>query len=141
MIPDLSLLWIVFFVLLLAGILDRLLLRPVNRVVAARREAIAGARQLAAESANRAQAAADEFDTRTQAARAELYKQMDERRRQALDRRSAVLARTRESVEQELANAKTTLAAQTDAARAQLQRDADALADSIVERVLGRKAS
>ncbi len=37
--------------------------------------------------------------------------------------------------------ATTRIRTQVDAARAQLERDADAMAGTIVERVLGRKAS
>ncbi|MDE3131424.1 MAG: ATP synthase F0 subunit B, partial [Acidobacteriota bacterium] len=122
-------------------LLDRLLLRPINDVIARRRQAIASARNLADESATRARTAADEFENRTQAARAEIYREMDERRRHALDRRSEVLGQTRREVEGDVAAARVTLKADADAARAQLERDAGTLAESIVERVLGRKAS
>jgi hypothetical protein len=44
-------------------------------------------------------------------------------------------------VERSTAEATTRLQAQAAAARAQLDRDADVLASTIVERVLGRKAS
>ena len=37
MLPDLSVLWVIFFVLLLTVILDRLLFKPILRVIAERR--------------------------------------------------------------------------------------------------------
>jgi F0F1-type ATP synthase membrane subunit b/b' len=66
---------------------------------------------------------------------------MDDARRAALDRRNEVLAATRAEVEKAASDATGRIRAQADAARAQIDRDADALASTIVERVLGRKAS
>ena len=141
MIPDLSVAWVIVFVLVLSVVLDRLLLRPVMRVMNEREGAIRSARELAESSHARAQSAADEFEAKTRAARAEIYRQMDEKRRAALDRRAEIVANTRREVERSIADASGRVRAQAAAARAQIDRDADTLATIIVERVLGRKAS
>jgi F-type H+-transporting ATPase subunit b len=141
LIPDLSVLWIIAFVLTLSVILDRLLLRPVTRVMQEREGAIRSARDLAESSRAKAQAAADEFEAKTRAARADVYRQMDENRRAALERRSELVAATRSEIEKTMRDATARVQAQAAAARAQLDRDADSLAATIVERVLGRKAS
>jgi F-type H+-transporting ATPase subunit b len=141
LLPDLSVLWVIFFVLVLATILNVLLFKPLMRVMNARAVAVASARQLAEEAAARARAASDEFETRTREARAEVYRQMEDARRQALDRRSALLAETRQQAEASIAEASTRLRADADEARARLDRDAESLATTIVERVLGRRAS
>jgi F-type H+-transporting ATPase subunit b len=135
------LIWIIGFVLLLTVILDRLLLRPLTRVMAARQGAIQTARELAETSRARAQTATDEFEAKTRAARADLYRQMEDKRRAALGRRAQILDETRREVEQSMAAATTRLQSQAGAARAQLERDADQLASTIVERVLGRRTS
>jgi len=140
-IPDLTVTWVIVFVLLLSIILDRLLLRPLGRVMEERETAIRSARELAEGSRARAQSALEEFEMRTCAARSEVYRQMDESRRVALERRSQILSDTRREVEQAIHDATERLTAQTAIARTQLDRDADALASTIVERVLGRKAS
>ena len=141
MIPDLSVVWIIVFVLLLSVILDRLLLRPVTRVMQQREGAIRSARDLAESSRARAAAAADELETKTGAARADVYRQMEEKRRAAFDRRAEIVAATRSEVERTVVDATERIREQAVAARAQLDRDADTLANTIVERVLGRKAS
>ncbi|HZR26080.1 MAG TPA: ATP synthase F0 subunit B [Vicinamibacterales bacterium] len=141
MIPDLSTLWVIAFVLLLSVILDRLLLRPITQVMHQREGAIKSARDLAESSRAKAQAASDEFDSRTRAARAEVYKQMEDKRRAALDRRAEIVSATRAEVEQTTSAATDRIKKQSETARAQIDRDADALASTIVERVLGRKAS
>jgi F-type H+-transporting ATPase subunit b len=140
-IPDLSVVWVIVFVLTLSVILDRLLLRPATRVMQEREGAIRSARELAEASRARAQAAADEFEAKTRAARGDVYRQMDEKRRAALERRASLVADTRREIEQSLRDAAQRLHKQAAAARAQLERDSDTLATIIVERVLGRKAS
>ena len=51
MLPNLSVLWVIFFVLVLTFVLDRLLLRPVLDVIRRREEAVQSARDLARRSA------------------------------------------------------------------------------------------
>jgi F-type H+-transporting ATPase subunit b len=141
LIPDLSVFAVIVLVLLLSVVLDRVLLRPVTRVMQEREAAIRSARQLADTSRARAQAATDEFETKTQAAQAEVYRQMEERRRAALERRAAIVADTRREIERFTRDAADRIKQQAQGARARLEHEADALAATIVERVLGRKAS
>jgi F-type H+-transporting ATPase subunit b len=141
LLPDLSVLWVIFFVLLLTVVLDRLLFRPVLRVMGEREQAIRSARDLAERSANEARLASAEFEKKTADARAELYRQMDEMRRSAMNERAEILARTRAEAESEIAAASARLAAEADEARRRLSAEADALGAAVAERILGRKAS
>jgi F-type H+-transporting ATPase subunit b len=140
-LPDLSVVWVIVLVLTLSVVLDRLLLRPVTRVMAERDGAIRSARDLAERSRAKAQAATDEFEAKTRAARAEVYRQMEEKRRAALERRAEMVAATRSEIVRTLGEATERVQAQVTAARTRIDRDADSLATTIVERVLGRKAS
>jgi F-type H+-transporting ATPase subunit b len=140
-LPDLSVVWVIFFVLLLTVILDRLLFRPILRVIEERERAIKSARELAERSATEARAATAEFDRRTAEARGEIYKQMDEMRRAALAERTEILARTRAEAEAEVASASAKLQTEVEAARQRLSADADALGAAAAERILGRRAS
>jgi F-type H+-transporting ATPase subunit b len=140
-LPDLSVIWVIFFVLLLTVVLDRLLFKPLLRVMAERQRAIGSARELAERSANEARLAVAEFDRKTGEARAELYKQMDEMRRTALDERAAIMSRTRAEAEAEIASASARLQAEADEARRRLSTDADILGAAVADRILGRKAS
>jgi len=140
-IPDLSVVWVIVLVLVLSVVLDRVLLRPVTRVMQEREGAIRSARELAETSRTRAQAAAEEFEAKTRAARTDVYRQMEEKRRAALERRTALVTETRQEIERSTREASERVQKQAQTARAQLERDADLLATTIVERVLGRKAS
>lgn len=141
MLPDLSVFWVIFFVLLLTVLLDRLLFKPVLRVMAQREDAIRSARELAERSASEARAAAAEFEQKTADARGEIYRQMDEMRRSALEERAQILAATRAEAEAEVARATTVLRAETEEARRRLSAEAEALGAAAAERILGRKAS
>jgi F0F1-type ATP synthase membrane subunit b/b' len=71
-------------------------------------------------------------------ARAEVYRQMDEMRKAALDKRAELLASTRATVEEDLRVATKRVQQESEEARAALDRDASNLAGAIVSRVLGR---
>jgi len=124
-LPNLSILWVIAIVLVLSVILDRLLFRPILRVIAERERRIGSARQLAEESAAKAEAATAQFEERTAAARAEVYRQMDDMRRAALERRAELVARTRQETATALAEATDQVKADAAEARARLARDAD----------------
>jgi F-type H+-transporting ATPase subunit b len=141
LLPDLSVVWVIFFVLLLTIVLDKLLFRPILRVIEQREHAITSARELAERAASDARAASLEFDQKMSGARAEVYRQMDEMRRAALDERADIMARTRAEAEAEIAAAAATLDADVEDARRKLSADADALGAVVAERILGRKAS
>ena len=138
MIPDLSALWVIAFLLTCTYLLNTLIFKPILRVIDARLKAVADARELAQSAADRATAARTEYMQTLNAARSDVYKQMDDKRRLALDQRAALLGETRAVVEGELKDATRRVEAQTAEARATLDRDADALAGAIVSRVLGR---
>lgn len=141
MIPDLSVLWVIALVLLLTVLLDGLLFKPLMRVMADRAAAVQSARALAERAAMQAHNAGDEFDRRTREARAEVYRQMEEVRREALARRAALLSDTRQQAEASIAEATARVRDEAAEARRRLERDADSLATTIVERVLGRPVS
>jgi F0F1-type ATP synthase membrane subunit b/b' len=69
-IPNLSVVVVIAFVLLLTILLDRLLFKPLMQTMATREEAIRSARELAERSASEAKAATAEFEQKTTAARA-----------------------------------------------------------------------
>jgi F-type H+-transporting ATPase subunit b len=138
---NLSLLWVVFFVLLLTFAINRLLLKPLTETMQKRQQAIDSARALAERAALEAQSATDEFERKTAAARAEVYRQMDDMRRVANDERTRLLDETRAEAAAALAEASAKLQADADQARAQLRGDAEKLGAEAAGRILGRPAS
>lgn len=136
--PDITALWVVGFLLLCTWLLNSLVFQPILRVIDQRATAVRGARELADSAAQKATAAAAEYDHKLNTARAEVYRQMDDMRKSALDKRAELLASTRATVEQELKTATGRVQQESNEARAALDRDAHNLAGAIVSRVLGR---
>ena len=106
MFPDVTVFWVVFLILLTGLILNGLIVRPILRVMAEREGAVKSARELAESAAAQAKAATAEFEARTQAARNDIYREMDEKRRRALARRAELLGETRARVEAEIVAAR-----------------------------------
>src|SRR3954470_595990 len=141
MLPDFSVLWVIFFILVLTFVVDRLLLRPGLGVIRKREEAIDSARELARRSASEAQSATAEFERKTTAARAEMYREMDEMRKGALNRRAEIVAETRAEAEAQVAEATRRLDVEAAEARTRLEADAQTLGAAAAEKILGRRAS
>ena len=138
MIPDITVLWVIAFLLLTTYLLNTLIFKPVLKVIEARLNAVSEARDLAQSASDRATTAATEYTQRLNVARSDVYRQMDDKRRSALDQRAVLLTQTRETVSRELAEATTRVEQQATEARITLDREADTLAGAIVSRVLGR---
>jgi len=138
LIPDLSTLWVVVLLLMTTVLLNSLIFKPILQVIDQRSRAVRDARELAESASQKASAASAEYTEKLQRARSEVYRQMDDMRRGALEKRAALLAETRGTVEQELATATARVRQESETARAALDRDAGNLAGAIVSRVLGR---
>ncbi len=138
MIPDTTVFWVIALLLTCTFLLNTLIFKPILRVIEARQRAVSDARTLAQSASDRAIAATTEFTQRLNAARSEVYRQMDETRRAALEARAALVGETRATVERELGEATRRVQQQSADARATLERDAETLAGAIVSRVLGR---
>lgn len=138
MIPDITTLYVVVFLLACVVLLNALVFKPILQILDQRAEAVRGAKELAESAAQKAAAASAEYDQKLNAARTEVYCQMDDMRRAALDRRGELLASTKATVEQELTAATARVQQESTEARASLDRDAATLAGAIVSRVLSR---
>ena len=136
--PDITTLWVVGFLLLCTFLLNTMVFKPILRIIDARAAAVRGAKELADSASQKATSAAAEYDRKLNAARGEVYRQMDDMRKSALDKRATLLASTRATVAQELSAAAARVQQESKEARAALDRDASTLAGAIVSRVLGR---
>ena len=138
MLPDLSVLWVIAFVLLLTVILQQLFFKPLLRVIHAREDAVGSARALAERSAAEARRASEEFDAKTTAARAIFYRELDDMRKRGQDERTAMLAEARAQADHDLQSARATLASEATQARTQLEQDAQQLGTQLADRLAGR---
>jgi F-type H+-transporting ATPase subunit b len=140
-IPDLSVIWVIVFVLLLTFLLNSLLFQPVLRVINARQSAVKAARDLAEKAATDAKHAGDAFDDKTRAARQEIARQMDETRRAAEAERARLLDEAHAQAQSAMASATEQLGADVADARQRIDRESAELAHLIADRVLGRQTT
>jgi F-type H+-transporting ATPase subunit b len=138
LIPDLSTLWVVVLLLTTTVLLNSLIFKPILQVIDQRSRAVRDAREMAESASQKAANATAEYNEKLQRARAEVYRQMDDMRRAALDKRATLLGETKHTVETELSTATDRVRQESETARAALDREAGTFAGVIVARVLGR---
>ena len=129
----------VIILLLLHFYLKIVLFRPLRAALKEREILTAGARKSAEDSLAAADRKAKEYEAKFREARAEVYKQQEETRKQWLRDQAGHIGdahtRTRASVEE----ARTQITAETNSARQNLQESSESLADQIADRVLTGK--
>ena len=112
---------------------------PIQKAMAERTRLIEGART---EAAYVEAAAKQELDTYTQALRsahAEVYKEQEDARQVVLDERAQLLKAMRTRSQDEVSSAKKKIAADSAAARAEIEKQTPALAGEIARMILDRR--
>jgi F-type H+-transporting ATPase subunit b len=130
----------VVIILFLHFYFKNMLFAPLRKVLKQRDELTTGARKAAETSLANAERKAQEYEEKLSAARAEVYKQQEDIRKQWLQEQAAQTAEARSRVEGVVKEARTQIAAETEAARQNLLQASEALADQIATRILTRQA-
>ncbi len=130
-----------FLVLFLHFYLKSVFFKPLEKVLQARKEATEGARLLASESLDRAEAKAAAYEESIRSARSEIYQQHEGLRRKWREEQSAQLLDARKRTEAMVADAKSQMAIQVEQARESLATHSQALANEITESILKGRAS
>jgi F-type H+-transporting ATPase subunit b len=128
-----------FLVLFLFVYLRSVFFKPLERVLAQRREATEGARNKAAEALNRANAKAEAYAQQVTAARNEIYREQEEVRKKWRDEQTAQITAARESAEATVKEARARIANEADQAKSMLGASSQALADQITQAILQRR--
>ena len=117
-----------------------MLFGPLKEVLKKREALTAGTRQAADQSLKEAERRVQEYEQRIREARAEIYREQEEMRRQWLADQSEQIAQAREASGAKLAKTRGEMAAEMAAARQTLTESSSALADEIATAVLSRRA-
>lgn len=138
---DGSFLVVFISILLLIFILNRTLFKPINKVLDERNHLGAGrmaeAKQLLAQYEHRLSG----YEQQIQSARAEAYQFMEVQRREALAARTEMIAQVKTETAAQIAAAREEISKQTDAAKANLEGEARAMAAVISSQILHRPVS
>ena len=136
--PDGSLVFVLVLFLILVFVLNRILFRPIGRVLDERQTLIEGA-------ANEARAARRSYETRLaeyeatiRQARAESYKRSEQQRAAAVEERRHLIDAAKQHAHEQIERAKQEIEQQVVQARAALESESRQIAERISRTVLGR---
>jgi len=131
---------IIFFIVL-TYYLKYVFFRPLQRILDERRKATEGVRELADQANEAADKQFSEFDRAIQRARAEIYKNNDEMRKQWSEEQLAAFERARTEADQRLAAAKRLIEEELRRAESELGATIEPLSEEIVQTLLRRRAA
>ncbi|HET7711931.1 MAG TPA: hypothetical protein VFL80_08370 [Thermoanaerobaculia bacterium] len=137
--PDWSLLAILAIFILNYLVVRRFFLRPINEVLEVREQEVKSAEASYEAAMSRLNEATAEMETRLHAARKEASTVRDRFRAEAAAHRATVLQRTQAEAKTAVTEATSKLDRDVAVAREAIVRDAEALARSAAEQILGRR--
>lgn len=126
----------IIFVVLLYGLYNLLVHKPLARVLAERRSKTEGAVEKARADIAAAEARTAEYEQRLREARLAVFKSQEARRQQALQARSAVATEARTNAHAQVEQARATMEKDRVAAQERLQAESGRIAAEIIRTVL-----
>ena len=136
--PDGSLVLILVLFLIFIFIMNRLFFRPIGRVLDEREALTDGAVAEARAASRQYQSHLADYEATIRQARAENYKQLEQRRTEALQERQSLIEEAKRQASEKIESAKVEIARQAKEARASLEAESRQIADQISRTVLGR---
>ena len=126
----------VVMLLLLYAIYQNVVRKPLERLLAERRERTEGAIQKARADVAVAEERTHEYEQKLREARLAVFKAQEARRQQAQQLRAKALAEARSRAQQQIREARLAIDQDIAASRAALQADSERLADEIIRTIL-----
>lgn len=124
------------FLLLLYGLYSVLVHRPLSKILAERRNKTEGAIEKARADIAAADARTAEYERQLREARVAVFKALESRRQQAMQRRESALAQVRARANAELKQARGVIEEEKNGAQARLEAEAESLASEIIRVLL-----
>lgn len=137
---DASIIPAIIIFLVLVAALNRLLLKPLQRVQAERESRTTGVMNDAQAKMHNQLKLLNEYQATIKNARLDAYRRQDQLRTDAMKKRAEVLANARTAGEQMIQESRTSILSQVENAKRQLDAEAQDLARGIASTILGRSA-
>jgi F-type H+-transporting ATPase subunit b len=138
LVPDGTMLLHIVIILVMVYVLNATLLKPINRILAARDQRTRGREGEAQEILNAVTGKLSNYERQLREARAEAYEMTEKERTAALQERQQRLNEMRQKLAESTAQEKDVIRRQADDARETLRADAQRIASEISSRVLKR---
>ena len=113
---------------------------PLHQVLARRHALTEGAVEQARKEIANAEARTAEYEQKVREARAQIFRTQEGYRKHVMDERANALAEARKQTDQMIKSARHTVQQEIEAAKAGLEKQADTLADQVIQTVLGSGA-
>ena len=126
----------IVFLLIVWGAYSAIVQKKLDQVLAERHARTEGAIEQAQKEIATAEARTAEYEQRLREARSTIFKSLEARRRQMMEKRNAALVQAHQQAQEMIKQARAVLEKDVAETRATLQRQADVLATQIVETVL-----
>lgn len=139
LVPDGTLFLHVIIILLMIWGLNRILFRPVNRVLQEREQNTRGRVREAGDITQRISESLSRYETSLREARAGGYRLLEQSQAEAVERRRQKVSQVRGEIEEQLGEEKRLIQAQADEARENLAVEANRMAVSVSNHILGRR--
>ena len=136
--PDGSLVFILVLFILFVFVMNRLLFRPISRVLDERQTLTEGATNEARAAVRRYQAKLTDYESAIRQARAASYKKLEQDRASAIEARRHLLEVAKQETGEKIEQAKSEIERQAEGARAALETESRQIAETISRAVLGR---
>ena len=138
LVPDGTLVIHIAIIITMVFILNRVLFRPINRILDERENRTRGRSKEAREIIQRVGESMSRYEDSLRQARAEGYRLLEQQQAKALDERQNKIASVRKEVEEVIGQERGKIQAQADEARATLGDEARRMAASISSQILRR---
>lgn len=136
--PDGSLVFILVLFILFVFVMNRLLFKPISRVLDERQTLTEGATNEARAAVRRYQAKLADYESSIRQARAESYKKLEQDRASALEGRRRAIDAAKQETTGKIEQARAEIGREAEAARAALETESRQIAETISRTVLGR---
>lgn len=136
--PDASLVFVLILFLLFVFVLNRILFRPISRVLDTRQTLTEGSANEARAARRRYEAKLAEYEATIRQTRAESYRRLEQDRAAALEGRRKVIEEAKQQAHEQIGNARLEIGQQAALARTALESETRQIAERISRTVLGR---
>jgi len=136
--PDASLVFVLILFLFFVFVLNRILFRPISRVLDARQTLIEGSANEARAARRRYEAKLADYEATIRQTRAESYKRLEQDRAAGLEARRKVIEEAKQQAHEQIGRARLDIGQQAGLARTALESEARQVAERISRTVLGR---
>ena len=138
LVPDGTLVIHIAIIITMVFVLNRLLFRPVNRILSEREKRTGGRTDEARETIHRVKESLSRYENSLRQARSQGYGLLEQQQAAAYDERKQKVAVVREEVERQVELQKGEIRAQVEQARGSLREDAEQVAANISSNLLRR---